>query len=97
MPTLICESVPYYSQSDETAFFNWLNSIACVSEIQGYGSSLEITVHSTTIPEEDLRELIAIFSRYQVDLKQLRVFETAENASWFTQNNRAYWHKKLMA
>jgi len=97
VPTLVCENVRYYSQSDETAFFNWLNSIECVSEIQGYGSSLELTVHFTTIPEEDLRELIAIFSRYQVDLKQLRVFETSENASWFTQNNRAYWHKKLMA
>ena len=97
MLKLICDSVSYFSQGDETAFFNWLNSIECVVKVEGFGTELEVTVSSNNISDEELREFIAIFTRYGVELKQLRAFENSNNAEWFTQNKIAFWYKDLMA
>jgi len=94
---LICDSVSYHSQGDEISFFNWLNSIESVVAVEGFGTELEVTVSSNDIPDDDLREFIAIFTRYGVELKQLRIFENPSNAGWFTSNKVAYWHKGLMA
>lgn len=96
MLKLICDSVSYFSQGDETAFFNWLNSIESVVKVEGFGTELEVTVLSNNISDEELREFIAIFIRYGVELKQLRVFENSNNAEWFTQNKIAFWYKDLM-
>ncbi|AOT08746.1 hypothetical protein [Pseudoalteromonas luteoviolacea] len=96
MLKLICDSVSYFSQGDETAFFNWLNSIESVVKVEGFGTELEVTVSSNNISDEELREFIAIFTRYDVELKQLRVFENSNNAEWFTQNKIAFWYKDLM-
>ncbi|PVZ71810.1 hypothetical protein [Pelagibaculum spongiae] len=97
MVKLIFDSVSYLSQGDETAFFNWLNSIESVTKVEGFGTELEVTVSSNHISDEELRDLIAIFTRYGIELKQLRVFEGPENMKWFTQNKVAYWHKDLMS
>ncbi|MBU2872223.1 hypothetical protein [Colwellia sp. E2M01] len=97
MLKLICDSVSYFSQGDEVSFFNWLNSIESVVKVQGFGTELEVTVSSNDIPDEELRELLSIFTRYGVQLKQLRIFENSNNAEWFTQNKVAYWYNDLMA
>jgi hypothetical protein len=94
VPQLVCDSVEYFSQGDETAFFNWLNSIECIEKIEGFGTELELTISSQIITDENLRDLIAIFLRYKVDLKQLLIFETNENSYWF-KNKSAFWHKGL--
>ena len=93
---LICDSVSYHSQGDEISFFNWLNSIESVVKVQGFGTELEVTVSSNAIPDDDLREFLAIFTRYGVELKQLRIFENSSNKDWFTHNKVAYWYKNLM-
>ncbi|MBU2892271.1 hypothetical protein KO495_02915 [Colwellia sp. D2M02] len=92
MLKLICDSVLYYSQGDEASFFNWLNSIESVVKVQGFGTELEVTVSSNDIPDEELREFLAIFTRYGVHLKQLRIFENSNNAEWFTQNKVGCFH-----
>jgi len=93
---LICDSISYCSQGDEISFFNWLNSIECVGKVEGFGTELEVNVVSNRISDDDLRELIAIFTRYGVGLKQLRIFESPDNAGWFIKSKVAYWHKNLI-
>ena len=41
MVKLICDSISYLSRGDETAFFNWLNSIESVVKIEGFGTTFK--------------------------------------------------------
>ena len=72
-------SVRYLSEGDEDIFFDWLNRIECVTSISGMGDLLTIEVERSAITDECLRELIALFSRYQVDLSQLANLATDED------------------
>jgi hypothetical protein len=49
---------------------------------------------SAAVDERGLRELIALFRRYRVGLKQLAVFDRGEFADWF-RSEQAYWHKEV--
>jgi hypothetical protein len=90
MVTLVAREVLYYSPGDEEAFFAWLNGIGCVTEVRGVGRELQIRLRPPT--DTELRELIALFSRYSIEQRQLAQLATSENASWFRDNRSAYWH-----
>lgn len=89
MITLVAKDVVYFSALDEETFFAWLNKLKCISELRGIGTALNITVQPPT--DADLRELIAVFSRYKIDQRQLAQFLTLQNKSWF-KDPVAYWH-----
>lgn len=89
--TLIAKRVWYYSENDEAAFFEWLDKLACVKRYEGELDVLNIHVDKSKVDEHALRELLALFHRYRVDMKQLRVFDRDEFAGWF-RDPRAYWH-----
>lgn len=93
MPILSCRRVWFYSPGDELAFFTWLKSIEAVRKIEGSGDAILLHV-STKISDESLRELLAIFLRYRIDLPQLAQFETPKNRVWFAAPNRR-WHKRV--
>lgn len=57
------------------------------------GRGLHIKVRKQ-ISDVDLRELIALFHRYKVDMRPLAVFETSKNAAWF-RDSRAFWHDEV--
>lgn len=95
MPTLICKRVTYYSDGDEKAFFEWLMSIGCIKELSGVGDELHLHIPRRRISNADLRELLAISERYEIDMKQLAQFANNRNESWFTKNRSAFWHKKV--
>jgi hypothetical protein len=88
---LIAKRVWYYSQYDEAAFFEWLDKLSCVSGYQGELDVLNIYVDVSKVDEYALRELLALFHRYAVDMKQLRTFDRDEFAEWF-RDPRAHWH-----
>jgi hypothetical protein len=88
---LAATGVRYYSEGDEAAFFGWLDKIPCVDHYTGSGETLYITVSCKQMSEVCLRELIALFFRYRVDMKQLSVFSSAANRAWF-KNPEAYWY-----
>lgn len=92
--TLIAKRVWYYSENDEAAFFEWLDKLACVKRYEGELDALNIHVDKSKVDEHALRELLALFLRYRVDLKQLRVFDRDEFAYWF-RDPRAYWHRAV--
>jgi hypothetical protein len=90
-PDLVATGVRYGSQGDEDVFFHWLARIGCVGEPWGRVRDLYIPIVSDPTDDE-LRELIALFHRYAVDLRQLATFETRANRAWF-RKPEAYWHE----
>jgi hypothetical protein len=94
MPTFIAKSVTYYAPGDEAAFFRWLGEIACIDSVEGVGKELRIVVGRNQISDKSLRELIAIFHRYKVSMRQLAQFRTTKNAAWFA-DPRTFWSRKV--
>jgi len=94
MTTLIIQGPTYFSPGDEDAFFRWLKSIPNVATVVGEGYDLLITLHHRNMPEDDLRELIGLFTRYQLDMTLLAQFASDENTSWL-QDPTKNWYQPI--
>jgi len=55
---------------------------------------LFILVNSAAVDEVGLREMLALFRRYGIALRQLAIFDWDEFADWF-RDERAYWYKDI--
>jgi hypothetical protein len=86
--------VIYSSPLDECAFFEWLDKLPCVKGYHGEKEMLYIDVSASDVDEEGLRELLALFKRYKIDLRQFSVFDRAEFSRWF-RNPKSYWFSKV--
>jgi hypothetical protein len=95
MPVLKCHKTTFYSQLDEEMFFTGLKKIAGVSRIEGRGWDLLFSVRAQP-SEKTLRELLGLFFRYKVDMRQLAQFLTTQNRAWFRSPD-AYWFKKVFS
>lgn len=82
--------IRFFSQNDEAAFFEWIAKISSVKKFEGRGFSIFLYVDSETLSEEGLRDLIALFRRYNISMKQLSVFDRKPFSEWF-HNENAYW------
>ncbi|HEV2649853.1 MAG TPA: hypothetical protein VGU69_01235 [Rhizomicrobium sp.] len=87
---MIREPRPFYSHNDEKNFFRWLEEIPAVGKVTGTSKGLKIVV-KTPVADKDLREIIAVMSRYSLDLHPLHALLTTENSDWF-KNPEAFWH-----
>lgn len=81
---------PFFSDEDEAFFFRWLDKIKCVKKYEGRSHTLCIEVDSTLISENELREMVALFLRYDVDMKQLSVFKQSKFSRWLET-----WHELI--
>lgn len=90
---LIKEPAPFYSYLDEENFFRWLKSIPAVKGIVRVAQGMEIKMESP-LSEPNLRDLIAIMTRYDIDMKDLRRFCDLTNEKWF-KNRSSYWFKAV--
>ncbi len=93
MPTLICSRVTFYSRGDEFAFFTWLDKVKAIRSVAGSGDSIHIQV-PRRVSDVGLRELLAIFHRYHINMRQLAQFESESNRKWFADPQR-HWHRKV--
>jgi hypothetical protein len=91
---LKAQATCFFSQLDETAFFEWLKKLSCVLTFEGKGDTLSIRVLQSRIDEYALRELLALFHRYRIDMKQLSVFDKRGYAGWF-HSKEAYWYESV--
>lgn len=91
---LECPSITYCSQMDETAFFEWLKKIKGIKRMDGVREELNLYIDKPIL-DDDLRELIALFYRYKIDMKQLGVFLSDENRDWFWGKPKGYWYTKV--
>ncbi len=86
--------VRFFSKQDEAAFFGWLKALPFVERTEGHGRTVYIKINSSAVDEDGLRELLALFRRYGVDLAQLAAFDREEFAEWFRRAD-AYWRKDI--
>ena len=94
MPKLSCKRVMFYSEGDECSFFNWIKEINCIKKIEGVGDTILLHIKSRKVSNVCLHELIALFHRYKIDMKQLSQFLNDNNKEWFFDNKQGFWHKK---
>ncbi len=95
MATLIWQApMRYFSAGDEAAFFSWLQSISGVVSINGSGLELHICLRSKRLSDQSLRELLALYQRYQGDMSELAQFANQANSLWFADPN-AYWYSQV--
>ncbi len=89
-------AVVFYSQQDETAFFEWLKRIPCVLDVFGVGRAIKIRVDRDLVDEESIRELLSLHRRYDVSMRQLVVFDTPAFTNWF-RDSRSYWYRSVFS
>ena len=94
MPKLICKRVTFYSDHDESAFFEWLSKIRGVTKVKGVFDEIHVYVPRKVVSNTCLRELTALFYRYKIDMGQLLQFVNEKNREWYT-GKHAYWHKRV--
>jgi hypothetical protein len=87
-------SVKYFAPGDERAFFAWLDQIPCVKRYAGRGHTLYISVDAAAVDQDGLRELLALFFRYGIELGQLAALDRNELTDWF-RDKKAYWYKEV--
>ena len=90
---LIVRGPTYWSQKDESVFFEWLQSISCVGKIGGRLRSLHISLKRAP-SDSQLRELIALFQRYRMNMKCLAALKTTRNVVWF-DDKKMFWHARV--
>lgn len=92
---LVCRRVRYFSKKDEDAFLEWVYKITCIKDVYGEGDGLYLYFKSKNISNANLRNLIGLFYRYNVAMKQLQVFLNDRNKEWFYGRPNGFWHKKV--
>jgi len=85
-------SILYYSYLDEKSFFEWAQSIPCVKSV-GDGF---LHIQSRRLPEQNLRDLIAIMYRYELPMQELRQFCNSSNEHWF-KSRKTFWFKPVFS
>jgi hypothetical protein len=92
---LIKEPRFFYSYNDEKNFFRWLEGIPAIKTVTGYSKGLKVVV-KTPIDDQDLRELLAVMSRYSLDLRSLKELLSEDNKSWFNDPTMP-WHSAVFS
>lgn len=93
MLRITLESVEFYSFLDEELFFGWLKSIPAYQRCDGVGRSLVVEFDEGLVCEEMVRELLALFLRYEHALAPLAIFSNFKGGEflldkggpWFSQ------------
>lgn len=91
---LQARAVRFYSEGDEAAFFEWLDKISSITGYTGSGPDLLISVDRQRVDEEALREMLALFCRYKIDMSQLSLFDVEQFSEWFRAPN-SYWYQAV--
>ena len=86
---LDCSSVLFGSQLDEKNLFQWAIEIPGV--IRWEQGNLVVR---TNLSQASIRDLLTLFSRYQIPMAQLAQLRTFRNESWFAAP-QMYWHARV--
>jgi hypothetical protein len=95
MPVLTCRRVRFFSEGDELAFFESIRRIKAVRRVEGSGDSILLHV-PRRLSDTALREIIALFQRYRISMRQLAQFLSETNSRWFADPQKS-WHKRVFA
>jgi hypothetical protein len=73
------EEPKFYTPVDEAVFYEWLEKIKLVKSYSKSPDGLIVELVDGPYEDNELCDLIAIFSRYNLDKTQFAAFETEEN------------------
>ncbi len=76
---------------DEDIFFEWIKRITCIKKIEGAGEELYLDLVEHDLEYEDMKNLIALFYRYKINMKQLAKFVNEKNKDAVTP-----WQKEIL-
>jgi hypothetical protein len=91
MPSIVVRGPTFFSPQDESAFFIWLQCVPAVRSVRGAGADLIIVMRARGISDASLRELIGLFTRYKLPLRELAQFESPRNSAWLLSPNAHWW------
>jgi hypothetical protein len=83
------ESPSFGSEGDESSFFNWLKNFT-----HAVGGDYKNIVIHVEANDDNLRELLAIFDRYDIPMRSLAIFESDGNRFWFKRVG-TYWYERV--
>lgn len=95
MITLKAKSIWYYSAIDEELFFHWISKIPALKEFKLVNDETVFYIKSKKISDSDLIEVIALFYKYKINMTQLQIFLNSKNKHWFSDNKKAFWHRRV--
>jgi len=86
----------YCGYLDEKHFFEWLESITVVNRVVGgqAPNALLVTLNESKLDDESLQDVIALLTRYNLDMSWLRNQLTNDNAEWFKDPEK-YWYEAV--
>jgi hypothetical protein len=86
---LDCAGIVFCSQLDERHLFVWAMEIPGTLRWEQ-----DILVVRKNLSQTSIRDLLALFSRYQMPMAQLAQFRTTRNEGWFAAPEM-YWHARV--
>ncbi|MCW2314683.1 hypothetical protein [Rhodoblastus acidophilus] len=87
---IVVKEPRFFSSLDETAFFEWLQRIPGITSIIGSSAGLSADIEKTSFDDNSLRELIALYHRYDLDFNDIEVLVTQGNKDW-VYDPETYW------
>ncbi len=93
LPILSIGPAVFYSDGDELALMHWISRIKCIREDSLVFDSRHIYLKRRP-SQSDLWEIIALFYRYNLPMRQLAQFENDANRNWF-KDQRKVWYKRI--
>ena len=90
MVRLDCSGVTFGSQLDERHLFEWAMQIPGVVRWEHD----TLVLKSPKLSQASLRDVLALFSRYHIPMKQLAQFKNTRNEMWFA-SPQMYWHTRV--
>lgn len=91
---LTIDLTTFYSDGDERRFFHGLRENPAISGFRGVAQQLEITIVQSRLNHAALRDLIALFWRYQIPLSPLSKIANIRRFEWLN-NDKWYWYKSM--
>ena len=93
MKIVIDEPQRFYCQSDEAHFFEWLNGIESVQDVEGCSAGLIVEI-DPAIDRSDFYDLVGLLNRYGLDCAPLKPICLDHSDDWFRDVNN-YWYKSV--
>jgi hypothetical protein len=84
----------FFSANDESAMFEWLHKIKILT-VEGIGADLCFKLRRRPT-DGQLRDLLALFFRYGLNMRPLAALRTPANESWFADPAK-YWFAAVFA
>ncbi|UOD32654.1 hypothetical protein INH39_13925 [Massilia violaceinigra] len=85
----------FYSAGDERRFFEGLGDNPAVSGYRGIAHQLQVSIVQKHLNHDTLRELIALFYRYQIPIAPLAPLAENKRFAWLA-DERWYWHQSMI-